>query len=37
MIVYETDYENPTVAILGGAGEMGRTAVAIVSQFQTDW
>jgi len=26
--------ENPTVAILGGAGEMGRTAVAIVSQFK---
>ena len=26
--------ENPTVAILGGAGEMGRTAVAIVSQFE---
>ena len=25
--------ENPTVAILGGAGEMGRTAVSIISQF----
>jgi len=25
---------NPTVAILGGAGEMGRTAVAIISQFE---
>ena len=27
-------HENPTVAILGGAGEMGRTAVAIISQFE---
>ncbi len=26
--------ENPTVAILGAAGEMGRTAVAIISQFE---
>ena len=26
--------ENPTVAILGGAGEMGRTAVSIISQFE---
>ena len=26
--------KNPTVAILGGAGEMGRTAVAIISQFE---
>ena len=25
--------ENPTVAILGGAGEMGRTAVSIISQL----
>ena len=27
-------HENPTVTILGGAGEMGRTAVAIISQFE---
>ena len=26
--------KNPTVAILGGAGEMGRTAVSIISQFE---
>ena len=26
--------ENPTVVILGGAGEMGRTAVSIISQFE---
>ena len=25
--------ENPTVVILGGAGEMGRTAVSIISKF----
>tara|TARA_B100001559_G_scaffold255026_1_gene219065 strand:+ start:1284 stop:1475 length:192 start_codon:yes stop_codon:yes gene_type:complete len=26
--------ENSTIAILGGAGEMGRTAVAIISHFE---
>ncbi len=26
--------ENPVVAVLGGAGEMGRKAVSIVSQFE---